>query len=101
MRVAGAHDVISAQVVIFAREETIDLARRNTERAQQDGHRRSKVFAVAGSSLKEQMSERIVSGFTGQIQRVRVASPQEGLDGARLFQGRLQALRSRPGMFRD
>src|SRR5258706_441376 len=67
MRVARANDVVAAQVVVFAREEAIDFTRRNSERAQHDGHCRSKVFAVARASLEKKMSERIVPWFPGQI----------------------------------
>src|SRR5258708_8875583 len=67
MRVARANDVISAQVVVFTREEAIDFTRRNSERAQHDSHCRSKVFAVARAGLEKKMSERIVPWFPGQI----------------------------------
>src|SRR3982074_1402038 len=70
MRVACANDVISAQFVVFARQETVHFARRNTEGAQHDSHCRSEVFAVARASLEQKMSKRIVSGSSGQIQSV-------------------------------
>src|SRR5579872_203324 len=47
MRIAGAHDKISAYIVIFSREESVDDSRGDALRPQHHGHGGSEVFAVS------------------------------------------------------
>src|SRR5258708_39013409 len=81
--VAGAHDVVSRQVVVLAGKKTIDLARRDVQRAKQNGHRRGEVLAMPRASDEEKMCQRIRTGLSAEVQRVAVAAPQETLDGCR------------------
>src|SRR5713226_735125 len=87
MRVAGADDVVFADVVVFARQKSIDVARGNAERAEHHGHRCGKIFAVSGAALEEEVRKRILSRCAGKIEGVAVASPQIRFDCGSLVVG--------------
>src|SRR5258708_17648785 len=80
MRVAGADDVVFADVVVFARQKSIDVTRGNAERAEHHGHRRRKILAVSGAALEEEVRKRILSRRTGKIEGIAVASLQIRFD---------------------
>ncbi len=99
MRIARAHDVISAQLVVFAGQEPVDFACGNSKRAEHDGHCRRKIFAVARARLEKKMRQRVVSRFPGEIQRVGVTIAQESFNrqgfvewSAGVFRGLLRKL---------
>src|ERR1700682_5953817 len=52
VRVAGANDVVAAQVVVLARQEAVHLARGNAQCSQHDGHRGSEILAMSGARFK-------------------------------------------------
>jgi hypothetical protein len=68
--VTGANDIVAADIVEFTGKEAVDFAGRNAQGAKHDGHRRSKIFAVPGTRLKEEMSKGVLAGSAGEIQGV-------------------------------
>src|ERR1017187_7836992 len=52
MCVAGAHYIIAGEIVVFAGQKAIDLARGDPQGAQHNGHGGGKIFTVASASLK-------------------------------------------------
>lgn len=68
--VAGANDIVAADIVEFAGKEAIDFAGRNAQGAKHDGHGGGEVFAMSGARLKKEMSKRVLAGSGGEIQGV-------------------------------
>src|SRR3984957_17083713 len=48
--VAGADNVIAAEVVVFSGQKSADVTRGNSEAAQHDGHGGGEIFAVSGAA---------------------------------------------------
>src|SRR5208283_3296042 len=65
--VAGANDIVAADIVEFAGEEAVDLAGRNAQGAEHDSHGGGEVFAVSGTRFKEEMSKRVLAGSACEI----------------------------------
>src|SRR5208283_2524682 len=101
VRVAGADDVVAGEVVVFAREESVDFAGGNANCAQHDGHRGSEVLAVARAGLEEEMSQGIVAGFALQDQRVSEIVAQVAFHGQRFVERIARGCGDAPGEFRN
>src|SRR5947209_18721969 len=80
VRVARAHDVISAQAVVFPGKKPVHFARGNAQRSKHDGHGRSEVLTVSCARFEQEMSQRIITWSSGQIQRVCESASQVVLD---------------------
>src|SRR5207237_1184672 len=77
------------------------FARRNALGSKQDRHGGSEVFAVSGARFEQKVRQRVLARFSGQIQRVRVARAQIGLDANRFVKGGVGVFGDFAGQFRN
>ena len=87
MRVAGAHDEIAGDVVVFAGLESVDVTRRDVQRAQHDRHGRGEIFAMARALLEQEVGQRVGLRRPAEVQRVAVVRAQIALNGPRFVIG--------------
>ncbi len=80
MRIARAHDVVAGEIVVLARKEPVHFTRRNAQRSNHDGHGRGEVFAMSRARFEQEVPQRILAGFSRQVQGVGVARTQVALD---------------------
>src|SRR5580692_5554348 len=78
--VAGADDVVAAEVVVFTRQKSADVTRRDSQIAQHDGHGGGKIFAMSGAAGEKEIGERIVGLGAGEVERVGVMGFQIALN---------------------
>ena len=86
MRVFGADDVVSGEIVELVAAESGDHAGRNAQRAQHDRHRRCEVLAVSLLAFEKKIRNRIFDGGGREFERVTEASPEIVLDGRSLVE---------------
>src|SRR5579863_4694008 len=85
MRVAGAHDKVARDVVIFAGLEAVDVTRRDVESPQHDRHGRGKIFAMSRALLEEEVGKRVGLRWTAEVQGIAVMRVQIALNRPRLI----------------
>jgi hypothetical protein len=86
MRVLGANDVVSRDVVEFVATESVDHSRRDADRAEHHGHGRGEIFAMSLLTYEKKISNRIAHGSTRQFERVSEAGAEVALDGGGLVE---------------
>ena len=80
MRVARANNVIAANIVVLAGQKSSDKSRRDAFSPQHHRHRRSKIFAVAGAFLQQEICQRVFVRRHIDVQRVSVSGAQKTFD---------------------
>ena len=91
VRVAGAHDQVAADVVVFAGQKSVDVARWNAHGPKHHGHRCGEIFAMSGALLEQKICQWVGLRRSGQVKRIPVMRSQISLDRVRLFIWRLSA----------
>src|SRR5262249_36530855 len=86
MRVAAADDVGIRDVVVFAKQKAVDVARGDSERADHHGHGRGEVRAVAGAAAEQKVGERVFRWRVRLRERVTEAAAQVHLNGGSLIE---------------
>ena len=89
MRVAGAHDKIARDVVVFAGLKSVDVTRRDVQRSEHDRHGGGEIFAMSRALLEQEVGQRIGLRRPAEVQRVAVVRAQIALNGARFVIGSL------------
>ena len=83
MRVAGAHDKIARDIVVFAGLKSVDVTRRDVQRSQHDRHGRGEIFAMPRALLEQEVGKRIGLRRSAEVQRIAVVRAQIALNGPR------------------
>ncbi len=83
MGIFRPHYVAASEVVELVSAKSGDHARRNSESAQHDRHRRGKIFAVSFFAFEEEICDRIFRHLLRQLQRVSESSSEVVLDRCR------------------
>ncbi len=99
--VAGANDIVAADVVEFSGEEAVYFAGGNAQGAKHDGHGGSEIFAMSSTRFEEEMSKRVFTRLAGKIQSVGKIVLQVILESDGFVEGIALRLGDLPGEFGD
>src|SRR5262249_26105982 len=76
MRVRLADRVNVSRIVVLARLEAVDQARRHAAGAEHQDHRRGEIFAMSLSRVEEEVGHRVTVFYAPQVERITVVRAQ-------------------------